>query len=248
MNEIAKTDSKQLAKLEKRIEANTKAAWRENGLIMLHIRNTGLYKDKYGTFEAYLEKRWDYGRSTGYQMLAAAEFIQKLEYKSGSEMSAIADKNTPVLPQNEGQVRPLLTCLNHDGERIKVWADVVQDGEKITAALVQRKVDEFKASGEIIEDVEIKLPDVVVPMNVHVGKNTGDNEWYTPSRHIELARAVMGDIDTDPATSEIANQTVKAKTIFTAENDGRDKQWTGRVWLNPPYAQPPHRHSRSPVN
>jgi len=48
----SKASGKQLAKLEKRIEANTKAAWRENGLIMLHIRNSGLYKAKYGTFEA----------------------------------------------------------------------------------------------------------------------------------------------------------------------------------------------------
>jgi len=156
----SKADGKQLAKLEKRIEANTKAAWRENGLIMLHIRNSGLYKAKYGTFEAYLEKRWDIARRTGYQQLAAAEFIQKLEFCSNNDsgvLCAIAHKTAPVLPQNEGQIRPLLTCLNHDGERLKVWSDVVQDGEKITASLVQRKVDEFKASGQVVEDVEIKL-------------------------------------------------------------------------------------------
>jgi len=159
----SKADGKQLAKLEKRIEANTKAAWRENGLIMLHIRNSGLYKAKYGTFEGYLKERWDIAKQTGYQQLAAAEFIQKLEHSTkidSTETSAIADKTATVLPANEGQVRPLLTCLNHDGERLKVWQDVVQDGEKITASLVQRKVDEFKASGLVVEDVEIKLPSV----------------------------------------------------------------------------------------
>lgn len=127
---------------------------------MLHIRNAGLYKEKYGTFEAYLEKRWDIARRTGYQQLAAAEFIQKLEHFSKNdsvEMCAIAHKTAPVFPANESQVRPLLDSLNHDGERIKVWADVVQDGEKITAALVQRKVDEFKASGEIVEGIEHPL-------------------------------------------------------------------------------------------
>ena len=46
MTGIAKTDSKQSAKLEKRITANTKAGWCENGQIMLHIRNAGLYKAK----------------------------------------------------------------------------------------------------------------------------------------------------------------------------------------------------------
>ena len=241
MAKDTKSESKTLAKLEKRIEANTRAAWCENGLIMLHIRNAGLYKAKYGTFESYLETRWDIARRTGYQQLAAAEFIQKLEFcgkKDSDELCAIAHKTDAVLPANEGQIRPLLTCLNHDGERLKVWADVVRDGEKITASLVQRKVDEFKASGQVIDDVEIKLPDVVITNNVHVGKNSGDNEWYTPPLFIELARTAMEGIDCDPATSEIANQAVQAETIYTAENDGRVQTWRGRVWMNPPYANP----------
>lgn len=72
----------------------------------------------------------------------------------------------------------------------------------------------------------------------HVANNSGNNEWYTPPLHIELARSVMGGIDCDPATSEIANRTVQAATIYTADDDGRDKPWRGRVWMNPPYAQP----------
>lgn len=72
----------------------------------------------------------------------------------------------------------------------------------------------------------------------HVANNSGNNEWYTPSKYIELARSVMGSIDTDPATSEIANKTVRAAQIYTAEDDGRNKPWAGNVWMNPPYAQP----------
>jgi len=55
----------------------------------------------------------------------------------------------PVLPSSERQVRPLIDYLKHDGERIHVWQEVVQAGEKkITAELVQREVDKFKASGQ----------------------------------------------------------------------------------------------------
>ncbi len=74
--------------------------------------------------------------------------------------------------------------------------------------------------------------------NVHVSNNSGNNEWYTPSEFIEAARKTMRAIDLDPASSEIANQIVKAKTYYTEETNGLDKEWFGNVWLNPPYSQP----------
>jgi len=48
----------------------------------------------------------------------------------------------------------------------------------------------------------------------------------------------MGDIDIDPASSEIANQTIKAKKYYNIKDNGLIKSWEGRVWMNPPYAQP----------
>lgn len=72
----------------------------------------------------------------------------------------------------------------------------------------------------------------------HRAQGTGENEWYTPQEHIDAAYKVLGSIDLDPASSEIANQRVKAGRIFTIADDGLTKEWGGKVWMNPPYAQP----------
>lgn len=69
------------------------------------------------------------------------------------------------------------------------------------------------------------------------------NEWYTPARYVEAARQVMGNIDLDPASSELANGTVKATTFYTKQENGLFLPWFGNVWCNPPYTQITKGHS-----
>jgi len=97
---------------------------------------------------------------------------------------------------------------------------------------VQREVVERVAAGEKASDV----------IKAHVANNSGNNEWYTPVKYIEAARACMGGIDIDPASSEFANRTVKASTYYDEDANGLTQEWAGRVWLNPPYAQPLIQH------
>ena len=77
-----------------------------------------------------------------------------------------------------------------------------------------------------------------VKPHVHVAQNSGNNEWYTPVEFTDSAKIVMGCIDLDPASSEIANKSVKAGKYFTKDEDGLLKKWSGNVWMNPPYSQP----------
>lgn len=64
------------------------------------------------------------------------------------------------------------------------------------------------------------------------------NEWYTPEIYVNLARAVLGTIDLDPASCEKANQTVRAVRYFDGGADGLNQEWKAEtVFCNPPYGK-----------
>lgn len=172
-----KAGRREYAKLNKAIhdcDKTLEKVWYAKGMMMLKMRESGLYKygqgkptfDETGkevewTFEYWLHIEHQITKMRGYQLLNAVNFLRKLEAAKVNQNDKMVYSETQLLPTNERQIRPLLTDLEHDGERIYVWQEVVNSGEKkITAELVQRKVDEFKASGLVVDDVEIKLPSV----------------------------------------------------------------------------------------
>lgn len=167
-----------------------------------------------------------------YALTYASESWRHLGFKTFEEWAQSFPKYQ--LPPDER--RPVVTELAGLGMTQRQIAAVVG----VDPATVNRDLKPVAdATGTESGRAEEVAPGVADATDVpHVAQNSGDNEWYTPPAYIEAAIRVMGGIDLDPASSITANAVVKAKTIYTPEDDGLSQPWAGRVWMNPPYAQP----------
>jgi hypothetical protein len=108
--------------------------------------------------------------------------------------------------------------------------DVIERWRKRTAG-----DDRFERT---LEDARLRCVRICEQQNagtVRGTEGTGEFERYTRALYVEAARQVLGTIDLDPASSDIAQKTVKATQYFTVDDDGLSREWHGRVFLNPPY-------------
>ena len=63
------------------------------------------------------------------------------------------------------------------------------------------------------------------------------DEWGTPLEIIEPVRSFFGRIDVDPASNDAAQKRIRAKLYYTKLDNGLNKPWIGKVFLNPPYSR-----------
>lgn len=243
MNAIALTLDEQV-QLEayEVVIANGLQTFYEVGTALAEIRDNRLYRAEFKTFEDYCDQRWGIGRNYANKVIAASKVVKNL------------GTNVPTLPVSESQTRPLTSLPPHEQQR--AWQEAVDTAPngKPTAAHVQRIVNTQRAHvGSYDPDEEYSERDEWASRPIdkatgeyldtpaakpHVAHNSGQNEWYTPPDIIEAARRVMGEITLDPASSAIANRIVGATYFYTCDDDGLSQDWTGCVWLNPPYSQP----------
>lgn len=193
--------------------------------------------------------------------LFTQSYLRGLQYSREKNKHGGDRKSEESKAQNEPlptTAEKLATQHNVSRETIKRDAEYSKAVDTITTntspeikeKILNRVIDISKKETEHISKLEpIKqkqIFDTAIEKNIpireisidkpHVAFNSGENEWYTPFKYINSAREVMGSIELDPASSEIANKTVNADKIYTIDDNGLNKQWEGNVWLNPPYS------------
>jgi phage N-6-adenine-methyltransferase len=153
----------------------------------------------------------------------AGEMLSKLERSSGGQPT-----HTSAERVEKSEYKEVLDEQEIPNTTSYRWQCVAKIPEQVFEhhiAEIQETGQELTTSG-LLRDVK----------NVHVSNNSGENEWYTPEIYILAARQVMGSIDIDPASSELANKTVKATKYYTEKTDGLFQDWIGKCWMNPPYS------------
>jgi len=159
----------------------------------------------------------------------AAEIKIRSERKAGEILAGMNLKTGNPQWSHDATIEPTLDDLDINKTQSSRWQKIAGIPEEVFEDEITKKMgsDEELTSSYMLD---------VAKGKPHVANNSGNNEWYTPVRFIELAHCVMGSIDLDPASSEIANKVVQAEKYYTKEDDGLSKDWYGTVWLNPPYA------------
>jgi len=139
-NRLTVPEKQKFAALERTIQRGLKQ-YMEVGAALLAIRDEGLYRQQYKTFEEYCAERWSIKRQRAYQLMDASV--------AGSNLSKIFDT-----PERESHVEPL-TGLEPEAQRI-VWEVVQQTAPagKVTADHVKQVVivfNEVATSGTTVE-------------------------------------------------------------------------------------------------
>lgn len=70
-----------------------------------------------------------------------------------------------------------------------------------------------------------------------INQTSGECEYYTDPRILNAAHNLMGHIHLDPASSEVANRTVKADVWFGPGDGALHRTWHGTVWMNHPFGR-----------
>jgi phage N-6-adenine-methyltransferase len=186
----------------------------------------------HGLFGAWLQAEFEWSERTAQRYMSVAQAfktdtVSVLANAEAKALYLLAAPSTPEIVRDEAVQR-------------------AETGEQLTYSAVREMVQEHKrldsahnlcsAAARLDEPRPEALPARASDVPISAVPGYDGDEWYTPAEYLEAARAVMGDIDLDPASCATAQEMVQAKRFFTKEDDGLAQEWKGRIWLNPPYS------------
>lgn len=127
------------------LERKVERSFYDAGKALAELRDSRLYRDKWGTWEHYIADRFGFRRNYANKQIAAAEVVDSLiqNYEVQGTNRTLSGTVTGTLPTTETQVRPLV-CLE-PSDRATVWKIAVDkaNGKIPTEKLVKETVKEF---------------------------------------------------------------------------------------------------------
>jgi len=164
-----------LTTLEMLIESERRCFYKV-GKALREIRDERLYRELlFDSFEQYVKKRWEMGRSQAYRLIEAARVIDNL--------SPLGE----VLPENEAQLRSLGKLKPADQR--KLWRDFLAAGLELNA----RNIGRFAARFAEKEKARIDLTAIISPdyetavtQMLKEIRRAAEDKWRATSREAGL--------------------------------------------------------------
>lgn len=175
------------------------------------------------------------------QKMAFAEVAEK-HYKRARDLEGLhkaieviwTERNEFVTWWDKQEKPDHATRFGNDGSSADATPVKLEDFD-LNKFVVSRWRQKIAGDLQAFIKQQCEKADNLIDPKATADKHTGDEESYTPPQFIESARRVMGQIDLDPASNDMAQETVQAGEYFTEEDNGLLQSWYGNVWMNPPY-------------
>lgn len=170
----------------------------------------------------------------GYEVAADAEEVRlRAERKAGVVLAAREPMKPGPLPKDKSNdaTYPLgLSDLGISKDESSRW-------QKMAGVAEERFQDYLAQARAARKDLTSKaVLDLARGIDLHFSSETP--EWNTPPHIIAAVQDVFGgQIDLDPCSNSKTSPSVPATRHFSKEDDGLGQDWSGRVYMNPPYGK-----------
>jgi len=207
--DLPEDDIAALTQAEGRIDAVTRSAYLDVGLMLKAIRDRKLYKARraeavagrytFTTFEEYVEERWDLSYRRCAELIESAEAAENLRKSAG------------FMPSRESHMRELLRMPDHDREL--VWQAVVDSGEVVTSRLISAARD--RLFSQSAGDDEIAFGD-----DADRGGEVDSEAVVVDCEEDQAAGHLIDDVEAESVASEPTRDLLSVKEWESLPADG----------------------------